>query len=386
MLGVESGSNEIRSIHGKEVVANLASVVQSAGLDAVPEVDMLLARIGVGHYVRDSVSMPVGRNHAWTGQTQSGRQVFVKRLVGPDLDVQARMVRILAFEEFVGKVPELASHMPTLLGFDRGAGLVAFDHVTAKSGHELMVDETFSEELAYSVGQKIGALHAASPIDGMDDTLPRLPDPELLNALPLAMYNGLSFAELEAWHLMQHDVALREGLENLRRWEEAAPRCPAHCDLRVDQLLICDDGLPIITDWEEFRLADPARDVGAFAGEWLYRSVLDIVTCRSEGHGPVPDVELTHEQVLASGVQRMERLLPLVHWFWRGYRMQRAVDPDFPVRATAFAGWHMLDRLIAGAAGAQALSGIARAAAGIGRGALIAPHEFAGLLGFEEAQ
>ncbi|MGW2329927.1 class V lanthionine synthetase subunit LxmK [Streptomyces sp. NPDC001700] len=355
-------------------------------LDQFPDVDLLLRRIGVGVFDRDSVSAPVGRNHAWSGRTESGRRVFVKHLVGAERDVRDRMRRMLAFERFVGRVPKLTGHVPALLGHDDDAGLVVFDHVEARSGAELMVDETFGGELATVVGEKIGALHAASPTpaDGLDEEPPPMPEPGLLHALPLGMFNELSFAELEAWRLMQHDQALREGLTALRRWEAAAPRVPAHCDLRVDQLLIVEDGTPVIADWEEFRLADAARDVGAFAGEWLYRSVLDIVTNRGDGDSDFPDVELTHRQVLTRGVAKMERLLPLVHDFWRGYRGCREVDPEFPVRATAFAGWHLLDRLIAGAAQGQRLSGIERAAAGVGRGALITPRKFAALLGFEE--
>ncbi|MGX1975454.1 class V lanthionine synthetase subunit LxmK [Streptomyces kronopolitis] len=355
-------------------------------LDAFPDVDALLNRLGFGAFVRDSVSAPVGRNHAWSGRTESGRRVFVKCLVGTVPDVQARMRRMLAFEGFVGSVPELAGHVPPLLGCDRDAGLVAFDHVTARSGAELMVDETFREDLAFTVGQKIGALHAAVPVGEMDTTLPTLPNPSLLHALPLAMYNELSFAELEAWRLMQHDTELREGLERLRKWEEKAPRVPSHCDFRVDQLLVLEEGSPVIADWEEFRSADPARDVGAFAGEWLYRSVLDIVTNRGERDAQFPDVELTHEQVLTRGAEKIERLLPLVRQFLSGYLTRHQTDPGFSERATAFAGWHLLDRLVAGAAQGQRLSGIERAAAGIGRGALIAPHRFAAVLGFEETQ
>ncbi|MBZ4320389.1 class V lanthionine synthetase subunit LxmK [Streptomyces huiliensis] len=353
-------------------------------LDAYPDVDALLARLELGPFVRDSVSAPVGRNHAWSGRTESGREVFVKRLVGSVPDVRDRMDRMLTFERFAGGVPELTAHIPELLGHDRAAGLVAFAHVEAASGAELMVDETFGTELAHVVGRKIGALHSAAPVDGMDSTLPDLPKPELLHALPLGMYNELSFAELEAWRLMQRDEALIKAVENLRHWESAAPRTPSHCDFRVDQLLVCDGGIPVIADWEEFRLADPARDVGAFAGEWLYRSVLDIVTNRGDGGAEFPDVELTHAQVLSRGAEKIERLLPLVHAFWRGYRACREPDPGFPLRATAFAGWHLLDRLVAGASRGQRLTGIERAAAGIGRGALITPHKFAALLGFEE--
>ncbi|MFJ5806798.1 class V lanthionine synthetase subunit LxmK [Streptomyces sp. NPDC093093] len=347
--------------------------------------DALLIQLGLGALVRDSVSAPVGRNHAWAGNTTSGRRVFVKRLVGPEADVRARMKRLLSFEEFVGDVDGLAGCVPSLLGFDEAARLVVFAHIEAKSGAELMIDQAFGGDLAFAVGRAIGALHTAVPDGELDQTLPSFPDAGLLRGMSLAMYNELSFAELEAWRLMQQDAALIKALDDLQEWESRAPRVPSHCDFRVDQLLVADDGMPILTDWEEFRLSDPARDVGSFAGEWLYRSVLDIVTNRGDaGSSAFDDLELTHDQVLARGAEKLERLLPLVHRFWSGYRkVCNHLDPEFTARATAFAGWHLLDRLIAGAAQSQRLSGIERAAAGIGRGALLAPHKFAPLLGFE---
>ncbi len=97
------------------------------------------------------------------------------------------------------------------------------------------------------------------------------------------------------------------------------------------------------------------------------------------------DFELTHELVLQRGVEKMQRLLPRVHHFWRGYRQSRPyLDDGFAARATAFAGWHLLDRMIAGATKTARLSGIQRAAAGVGRAALLNPEKFAATLGFEE--
>ncbi|NUK59707.1 class V lanthionine synthetase subunit LxmK [Streptomyces lunaelactis] len=378
-------ANEQTDALEKSAAPKTQPTFRPVDLDAFPEVDALLIQLGLGALVRDSVSAPVGRNHAWAGNTKSGRRVFVKRLVGPEADVRARMKRLLSFEEFVRDVDGLAGYVPSLLGFDEDARLVVFAHIEAKSGAELMVDQTFGGDLAFAVGRAIGSLHAAVPDGELDQTLPSLPDAGLLRGMPLAMYNELSFAELEAWRLMQHDPALIKALEDLQEWESQAPRVPSHCDFRVDQLLVADDGVPILTDWEEFRLSDPARDVGSFAGEWLYRSVLDIVTNRGDARSSAfDDLELTHDQVLARGTEKMERLLPLVHRFWSGYRTVRThLDPGFTARATAFAGWHLLDRLIAGAAQSQRLSGIERAAAGIGRGALLTPHKFAPLLGFE---
>jgi aminoglycoside phosphotransferase (APT) family kinase protein len=358
-------------------------------LGSAPEVDRLLVRLGLGPFRRESVRSPIGRNDAWTGLTADGTDVFVKRLVGPARDTGARMRRLLSFEEFaaaasIGSATQAAGlRRPAVLGSDEADRLVVFERVRdARNGAELMVEETFTEELAHRVGVAVGRLHTTPVPPGVevDGSIPPLPPVAFLRGLPMAVYVRSSAGELEAWRILQNDAELADALVRLRAAEVAAPKVPSHCDFRVDQLLVDDDGV-VVTDWEEFRLADAARDVGAFAGEWIYRSVLDIVTNR--GDEAFVDVEFTHDLIMSRGVAKMQRLLPLVHAFWRGYREVRGhVDPGLPERATAFAGWHLLDRLVAGASSASRLSGIQRAAAGVGRAAVVTPEKFVRTLGF----
>lgn len=357
-------------------------------LDRHPTVDALLVRLGLGPFQRDSVRAPVGRNDSWAGRTASGRAVIVKRLLGPVEDARARIDRLVAFERLVAGRPPLAGHAPTFIGVDRDERLVVHEYVAdATSGAELVVDESFGLDLAERVGRVIGLLHGVelAPDTDVDRSLPTMPETGLLRGLPWEMFHRLSAAELEAWRLMQQDTELVAALTRLRAWERAAPRVPSHCDLRVDQLLVAGDRL-YLTDWEEFRLADPARDVGSFAGEWLHRSVLDIVTPRGDDDSAFMDLEFTHEQVLRRGTAKMERLLPRFHSFYRGYRSVRTdLDAGFALRVTAYAGWHLLDRLMAGATRSNRLSGIERAAAGIGRRAVLHPERFVAVLGLEEA-
>ncbi|MET9645431.1 class V lanthionine synthetase subunit LxmK [Streptomyces syringium] len=368
----------------KEAAAEIPAY-KPRDLDEYPAVDALLERLGLGPYLRDTLSAPVGRNDCWAGETAGGGKAFVKHLVGPEPDVKARMRRLKAFEQCSAAMPSSALRGPRFLGFDEEADLVAFEYVEgARNGAQLMVDETFDGALAERVGRAIGLLHEARPPgwEDFDDSPPSQPSVRLLHGIPLPMFENFSFGEVQSWQLMQQDEQLVKAVEALREKELAAPKVPSHCDLRVDQFLVSDEEFHV-TDWEEFRLADPARDVGAFAGEWLYRSVLDIVTDR--GDTVFLDVELTHELVIERGVEKMQRLLPLVREFWRGYREVRpVVDEGLAHRATAFAGWHLLDRLMASSQKSARLSGIERAAAGIGRAALLAPHKFAATLGFEE--
>ncbi|MDH6121987.1 class V lanthionine synthetase subunit LxmK [Kitasatospora sp. GAS204B] len=359
-------------------------------LAMVPEVDALLRRLGHGPFDRDRVRTAPGRNLAWLGPTESGGEVFVKRLVGAPADVAARLARLLAFEAFADRVDAAELRRPRLLGCDEPARLVAFGYLDEpRSGAQLMVEESFDDELAFAAGQAIGALHAAAPdpAERLDRSRLPLPSLELLRGIPEKLFDTISFGQISAWSLFQNDPRLAEGIAALLAAENAAPRVPTHGDLRLDQFLVSGGEL-YVTDWEEFRLADPARDVGSFAGEWLYRSVLDIVTTRGDaapGSTAFVDFELDHETVLRRGVEKLARLRPRTVAFWRGYRAVRPeVDPGLAERATAFAGWHTLDRLMASATRTARLSGIERAAAGVGRAALLEPAKFAATLGFEE--
>ncbi|MFF9409868.1 class V lanthionine synthetase subunit LxmK [Streptomyces anandii] len=355
-------------------------------LDSTPEVDELLRRLEFGPFERDSLTSAPGRNEAWKGTTASGQAVFVKRLMGSPADVQARLTRLLQFQDLAADLQaEGPLRCPRLLGHDRQAALVAFECIEdAQTGALMMVEETFDDSLAFRAGQAIGTLHAFGPTRAdLETEPPALPSLDLLHGVPEKMMENFSFGQISAWGLMQKDQQLVKGIASLLESESRAPKAPSHCDMRVDQFLVVDGAL-YIADWEEFRLADPARDVGAFAGEWLYRSILDIVTTR--GDSTLTEFEMTHDLIVRRGVEKLERLRPRIVHFWSGYRSIRGeVDPQLVSRATAFAGWHTLDRLTASALRSVRLSGIERAAAGVGRAALLAPEKFATTLGFEEA-
>ncbi|MGP3962118.1 class V lanthionine synthetase subunit LxmK [Nonomuraea sp. 3N208] len=354
----------------------------------MPDVEAFLDRLGYGRFDRETLVAPIGRNEVWAGRTDSGRKVFVKRLIGGD-DAKPRLRRMLAFERFKAARPVLADQVrtPAYLGADEDAGLVAFDFMDeARNGAEAMIEESFGDELARQVGEAIGHLHNAGTQagEGLDDGPFPLPDLRLLRGLPLEMWHNLSYGEMESWSILHGDPELMRGILALCEWESRSAKVPVHGDFRVDQLLLPEDGGFQITDWEDFRLGDPARDVGAFAGEWLFRSILDIVSARGD-EVVFEAAEFTHEMVLQRGAEKIERLRPRIHGFWQGYRAVRpGLDDEFAARATAFAGWHMMDRLLASGARSAKLSGIQRAAAGIGRTALLAPARFTIALGLED--
>jgi predicted trehalose synthase len=206
-----------------------------------------------------------------------------------------------------------------------------------------------------------------------------------LRALPLSTYLKISNAESTFWRLVQSDSAIAGSVARLLTDSDRAPHVPAHCDLRLDQFLRS-DGRLLLTDGEEFRHADPARDVGSFAGEWLFRSIAGLVTdldgATAEHPGaPTTDSGTTEAQIIRTAARRLTERRPIVASFWSAYIDARQPDPGLAARATAFAGWHLLDRAAAGAARSSRLAAPLRAAMGVGRQALAAPDRFAATIG-----
>lgn len=368
-------------------LSEIGPSVTSAELPVEEPVRRLIGRLGLGSLDGSELSSHPGRNDNWSGVTDTGAAVFVKKLRGGAGESLRRYRRIMAFERMAGDAPDAVPH-PELLGGDEENRLLAFALLDdVRSGSELAADDGFGPELAHTAGRTLAALHR---MPHRADALPR-PDPhpfpptEDLRELPLHVYLGATGAFIQAWGLLQRDRPLIGALERLRASEDGRFDVPVHGDLRLDQFLVT-DGRLYLSDWEEFRLGDPARDIGAFAGEWLHRAVLRIPVDGDAGE-PLAGA-LTHEQVVARGSRELGRVVPLVASFWQGYREgggPAAGDPGLAERATGYAGWHLIDRLIASTRENGRLSAIVRAAAGIGRTAVLDPGGFVSTVGFGEA-
>ncbi|MGI5271712.1 class V lanthionine synthetase subunit LxmK [Nonomuraea sp. CA-218870] len=349
-------------------------------LDDVPEVTRFLGELGLGALRQEDVTAFFGRNDSWAGVTDAGVAVFVKKTLGEAEPVRLRVTRTGAMGALLDGHPVI--NTPRLLGADAATGLVAFTLLQdARSGADLASEDGFSWEPAHSAGVQIGTLHTLpAPREVAEDVSPpSLPPLGRLSALSLSAYEASSGAELEAWALLHSDAAITEAINGLSRWERDSPRVLAHCDLRLDQFLHHDDVL-YLTDWEETRLADAARDVGAFAGEWLYRGVLGMA-------GSADTV--SDREVVANGARRFEALRPYIESFWTGYleaRPAARADRELPARAAAFAGWHLIDRLIVAGHRRARLSPLERAAAGVGRKLLLDPAAFIAILGLGDGR
>ncbi|WP_031041732.1 class V lanthionine synthetase subunit LxmK [Streptomyces sp. NRRL F-5650] len=367
-------------------VLSRRSVFAPVDLEAAPEVNDVLTRIGVGRLVTDDVDSLFGRNENWAGTTTVGVGVFVKRVSldgGPE-DAALRLARSRSFAALIEEQGSRDLMSPQLIGFDTASRVLVYRLLdNTRTFAELVSDDEADPALARRAGRATAALHSLDA-DGAEPPVDRSPFPfpslGLMRALPLAGFMGLTFAETSLWQILHGDPVLARATERLRAAEDTAPVVPAHCDLRFDQFLRSDGDL-YLTDGEEFRLADAARDVGAMAGEWLYRAVTGLTGRDEEDLSPA---DPTHEEIVARGVRELDRARPLISAFWSGYRSVRPGDAELAVRATAFAGWHMIDRAMATAARASTLPAVARAAMGIGRNALLNPETFVSALGLEE--
>jgi hypothetical protein len=342
-------------------------------------VDTVLRSLDLGRFVDAGLPAPNGRNTSYAGTTESGQDVFVKVLSGPPGDVADRVSRALTFQRHLEDGRFAGLRAPRCLGADEAAGVLVFELLRdARTVRDLAADGEFGEDLGRRLGAAIGSLHAAPPAPGMDTSRPPYPPGEPLTALPARVFENSSAAALQAWALMQRDRVVIDTVRALRTRNDGTVLRPVHCDLRLDQVLWHDGELSVV-DWEEFRLAEPARDVGALVGEWLHRAVM---TIPAAGDPDMPDVTLTHEQILATGAAAIDEFRPWVASFYAGYLAVRGDQDDrFAARCCAFAGWHLLDRMVAAAERLPVLGPVERAGAGIGRTILAAPDRFVATLG-----
>ncbi|MFF4505483.1 class V lanthionine synthetase subunit LxmK [Streptomyces sp. NPDC001401] len=358
--------------------------VQPVALSSVTHVNGLLSRLELGELSEDEVSSYRGRNDNWSGTTTSGHAVFVKQIVGQPADIQQRIHHMAAFDRLAAHHELEHLSTPRLLGYDLNHQLVVHEYLHGTvSAAELAADDAFTGELAALAGKALAEVHTlGAGRSHADSGTGPLPPVKGLEAIPGSVYAGSSAGSIEAWSILHTDTEVARAIVDLVG-EAAAFHRPVHGDLRIDQILWDGERLYLI-DWEEFRLGDPARDVGAFAGEWLYRAVNGIPEKVGKDHPGQADHQPTDAEVIAAGTAELDRLRPVTEAFWRGYRsVDASADEDLAVRAVRWAGWHMFDRMLALSEQSSRLPAISRAAAGIGRTALLAPEKFTKTIGLD---
>ncbi|MGQ4515050.1 class V lanthionine synthetase subunit LxmK [Streptomyces sp. DW26H14] len=358
---------------------------EPADLDRHPQVNALLERTGLGTFVADTVTSPFGRNESWMGTTERGERVFVKTFDPPG--PRDRLRRTLTFTECALRA---GIATPRVLGHSEETATVVFELLEdPQSLLELFTEseekrQEFDIEWCVRAARLIAGTHQLTPA-GFDTSDHPLPPLGAMNALTLRGYLRQSGAELHMWRLLNNDPDVLAAVTAMRAADNPGTGAwvPIHGDLRLDQFLISGDTL-YLTDAEESRLGDPARDIGAFAGEWLYHAVNRIPTVLNESHvvGHVP----THQEIVATGAAEVDRFAPRTAAFFSAYLDRAGLDDEslrhgFAVRAARYAGWHMIERMISIAAQKQILAAVPRAAAGIGRSLLLNPEQFLDTIG-----
>lgn len=346
----------------------------------------VLLRLGYGFYQPETIVSFLGRNENLAGKTSSGVDIFAKWFNVAHAYGAGSIRRTTEFARFTDQVTFKWLRWPHSLGYDEQAGVHLFEWLrAAQTGAQLADDGELDGELAHEIGAALGELHEAVP-DGESEitrTPLLLPPVDYFNGVPLDFFIESSGGLLHVWHLLQGDEALHAAVIQLRKKETDVIAVPIHGDIRLDQILVS-EGVTYIADWEEFRLGDPARDVGGFVGEWLFRSVLNIT--RPDSAVAADHDELSHEVILARGTQQINEVRPTLASFWKGYEEARPSEDyrQLKSRAVAFAGWHLFDRILAAVEWQSELSALYRASAGIGRNAILHPDRFVQLLGLGE--
>jgi Phosphotransferase enzyme family len=360
-----------------------ARVVTPVPLDTVPEVLRALAELALDPSPDTDVVGYLGRNDIWELTAAGGRRVLVKRLTGPRSDTKARFERSVRFDRIVREAAPSDWRGAELLGAHEPERVLVFALVPDAVSVSALVDEP-DAELAGRIGRAVGELHSLDLPASPD--VPEAPAPERgpagqLDALTPEAFAGATGAELGAWALLQHDKQVKRALARLREQSLTAPQGAAHCDLRLDQLLVAGGELYLL-DGEEFRRADPAVDLGSLIGEWLHHAAIRMFSGLDDELG---ESGAMHDSLVRRGAESLAEFRPLIEAFWAGYRAERAPDPGLAERATAYAGWHLFDRMLSGSKLSAVLGAVERGVAGIGRSALANPREFVSSLGLEEA-
>ncbi|MQW77547.1 hypothetical protein GHK92_16870 [Nocardioides sp. dk4132] len=355
-----------------------------------PRLDRFLDDSGLGNLVPEDAKEKAGRNSNFVVRTTTGRELFVKRIRMGGSDSLERFRACSAFDTLRRDDPEVRDSLPTalLVAHDEELGFLAYEAVDgATSVAELASEDEDSvvETHLDAIGSALAALHRldVSRVPAREHE-PAFPPVGWLDVLPWPVYHHASAPALKIWHRLQSDDGVRAALLALRDDERRAHPHAIHGDARLDQFLIDGDGRLLLVDLEEFRRGDAARDIGALVGEWLHRATLDLLGDRAtDTAASLADSDLTHADVIASGVAALERRRPAISRFWASYRGAGGGndDPDFVDRVTRFAGWHLFDRMVAAAESASRISALHWGAAGIGRQALLHPRAAAPALG-----
>ena len=183
---------------------------------------------------------------AWAAETADGRRLLVRRAGGGVIHLDTLSLRqeydVLVAARAAGvRVPEPIAYLGELEG--REAFVMEFVHGEAIGRRVVKapppgLDLQMAEELA-----KAHSIPSA--------TLPFLPDPDLWQRI---------YAELDS--VDEPHPAIELGIAWCRdRLPLERPRVVTHGDFRIGNLMIDEDGIVAVLDWEFAHVSDPAEDL-----------------------------------------------------------------------------------------------------------------------------
>lgn len=314
----------------------------------------------------------MGRNISGTVHF-GDKNLFVKNIRG--MEGRGRFDRSRAFET-CGIAPMTPFNTPALLHSDRDSLTLVYEFIddTDTLGVSFASGDLVSERIR-DLAVTLAVLHSSYPSDPEQAQWP----PPLLppwgrNAVHIELLEGATSGYLDVWRLIQSDNELRVALHQLVA-STFNPR-PVHGDLRVDQFLAAGPKIWII-DWEEFRLGDPARDIGSICGELLY-SRMRRLTERGENHA----APLTEADILRNGAELIDLAKQDISAFWGFYKaIFDTADQHLATRSANYIGWQLFDRALAAGSYLGRISAFDRAIAGIGRNLIMNGAAFSSVVG-----
>ena len=348
---------------------------------AMPPAEVMDAITAVGirpHGISVSTSQ-TGRNPWWVAEAAGGRY-FVKQLQGEPEDVTRRLE---ATEQF-----ERDRHQDAGWGRDVGApvlqssalsGIVIYTHIEteaeAQLGPRLRAQQVEPAEID-KMGRFLAALHSSRGTPAHNKSFAQMS--AAVTGLSLSAFVNATAGQLSVWRLLHRDLELQASVDKLAETSASAVTVPGHGDLRVDQVLVTEDSW-MVCDWEEYSRLDPAWEIGSLAGDMM-STVLGGSQSEFVQQASRP---WETEEVAEAFESRIRYALPLVRALLDSYccaRPATGADQSFRDRVAGFAGWHLIEGMLAAGSVGMNVSGLARGISGVGRGILLDPQGFDALV------
>lgn len=344
-------------------------------------IEELIVAKGLGNVCSKSIKIQQGRNSNFLLRTDSGNQLFIKSVIGEGENPKNAIRSTLLAESKLwhdglkGKLGDVK--ILKLKAYDEERSIMIYDAISDVRNLAEYLNDSFTspDMIVYveQIGCALAQLHCID-IGEMEQFMRPFQTPPIgwFDALPWGSFSAFSSPLLVVWGRLQDDQPLKCALNQLILDEGTAKCCFVHGDVRLDQFLIDKNNELWLIDWEEFRVGDPARDVGAIIGELLHVAIVAISkqapTILNSLNGA-----LTHEEILEIGSVALDNVTPLIHAFWDQYSKNKTVDEVLLKRVLQFAGWHLFDRLLAASETQNRVTAFSWAAAGIGRKLLLDP-------------